>query len=267
MSDGTGDFPATTGRSEAPGTQYAPAPKFLCDACATHITELQARDAEGLCEQCRLGKLLQKMRVPAARRWLLSTLMVTTVASGFHGFTLFQVSNGGELDVDAIGLVSLLGDVVALGFVTSAAAWCFWHARVSRFLSAIGKGLEFGPRAAGWFFVPGYGLYKPYQATRDLWRASSGIREDGTDGTHGSSPPSFRFWWFFWVVVMMAIPRYIWSQVALEFVDSEAAMRGLLKTIGIEESMLGVAGAFALRVTSTINSAVEALTLPVDSNS
>ena len=66
---------------------------------------------------------------------------------------------------------------------------------------------------------------------------------------------------------MMAIPRYIWSQVALEFVDSEAAMRGLLKTIGIEESMLGVAGAFALRVTSTINSAVEALTLPVDSNS
>ena len=61
-------------------------------------------------------------------------------------------------------------------FFATAAVWCVWQYRAQRrAIELAGGGLEFTPGwAVGWWFVPFANLVKPFQAVRELWRASHG---------------------------------------------------------------------------------------------
>ena len=58
-------------------------------------------------------------------------------------------------------------------------------------------GLRFTPGwAVGWYFVPIANLWKPYQAMKEIWRASKNPGNWQAETTSG-----FLGWWWFWWII------------------------------------------------------------------
>ena len=73
-----------------------------------------------------------------------------------------------SLVVAAVGLGALVLNLLA------AVAFCVWIHRAASNLPALGRyGMKFTPGwCVGWFFIPFANLVKPFQAVKELWRAS-----------------------------------------------------------------------------------------------
>ena len=183
-----------------------------------------------------------------AQRWLWGTLLASIVANGFKVQALNLALRESPTE-STLAIVRGASYCASIATFSTMSAWCIWHARTSRFLSSAGKRLTFGPSAAAWFFVPLAGLYKPYQATRELWRVSTGER--------GDSPVSFRVWWFCWVFAALFFPAYL-----ADFLLTNTVPGGSIPQATTAASWFALAGASALRVTSHINGATKALVTP-----
>lgn len=48
----------------------------------------------------------------------------------------------------------------------------------------------------GWYFIPIFNLWKPYQAMKEIWKVS----ENPTNWEKQSVPSMLRWWWFFWIL-------------------------------------------------------------------
>lgn len=87
-----------------------------------------------------------------------------------------------------------------------AAAICFlvWTYRLAKNLRAFGvEGLRFTPAwAVGYFFVPILSFYRPYQAFREIWRASdpAPVGRVGQDWQRVKPPSLLLGWWTAWIV-------------------------------------------------------------------
>jgi hypothetical protein len=79
-------------------------------------------------------------------------------------------------------------------------AWCVWQHRAHANLRAFGRsGLAFTPGwAVGWWFVPVAWLWKPFQAVRELWKASDPSTESlGWRSVRTWAP--IGWWWMCWI--------------------------------------------------------------------
>lgn len=57
--------------------------------------------------------------------------------------------------------------------------------------------MEFTPGwSVGWYFIPIANLWKPYQAMKEIWKASA----DPQSWKMQSVPSLLPWWWFFWIV-------------------------------------------------------------------
>jgi uncharacterized protein DUF4328 len=76
----------------------------------------------------------------------------------------------------ADGWVSGTVAVDGLVFVAAVVVWCIWqHHAQANAIELSGGGLRFTPGwAVGWWFIPIANLWKPFQAVRELWKASHG---------------------------------------------------------------------------------------------
>ena len=60
-------------------------------------------------------------------------------------------------------------------------------------------GMEYRPGwAIGWYFIPIFAFWKPYQAMKEIWAVSQNPVDWGIIKRRGS--PLLRWWWFFWLV-------------------------------------------------------------------
>ena len=58
-------------------------------------------------------------------------------------------------------------------------------------------GMVFSPGwSVGWYFIPFANLWKPYQAMKEIWLASSNPQS----WKNQPVAPLLRWWWFFWIV-------------------------------------------------------------------
>lgn len=55
--------------------------------------------------------------------------------------------------------------------------------------------------SVGWYFVPILSFWKPYQAMKKIWKASSGV--EGWQNT--TVPPLFFWWWLFWLAANISV--------------------------------------------------------------
>lgn len=79
-------------------------------------------------------------------------------------------------------------------------AWCVWQHRAHANLRAFGRsGLAFTPGwAVGWWFVPIGWWWKPFQAVRELWKASDPMTHP--TGWHSVPTwPLIGWWWACWI--------------------------------------------------------------------
>jgi hypothetical protein len=111
-------------------------------------------------------------------------------------FVTMEEAQASDDRVRAIALVTL-GFLLATGIV-----WLVWQHRGQRTLVRLGvRGLTFTPAwAVGWWFVPIANLWKPFQAVRELWRAS---RPDVDDSFWaGERTWAVIGWW--WAVLLLS---------------------------------------------------------------
>jgi hypothetical protein len=92
------------------------------------------------------------------------------------------------------GLISIAQ--IALAVVTGIVV-LIWIHRANRNAHALGaKNMHFTPGwAVGWYFIPILNLWKPYQAMKEIWKASA----NPSDWQSQKTPALLPWWWFFWI--------------------------------------------------------------------
>jgi len=89
-------------------------------------------------------------------------------------------------------------DILSIGlFIITAIFFGRWIYRAHQNVRALGeRDLRFTPGwAVGYFFVPIFGLWRPYQAMKELWHASQPPAERYRSGT----ATTLGLWWALWL--------------------------------------------------------------------
>lgn len=95
------------------------------------------------------------------------------------------------------GLIGLVQLGLFIPLVILFSVWLYRANRNARSLGA--EDMKFSPGwCVGWFFVPIMNLFKPYQAVKEIWKASD---PDLSQPWHqGNVPPLLGLWWAFWIL-------------------------------------------------------------------
>jgi len=126
-----------------------------------------------------------------------------TIAVTMQQYALLKSAEKGQMSLDDIydqmliqlGLVGLPQLIVAVASIVFIAMWIYrvaWNARV--FAGA--RNMDFTPGwSVGWYFVPFANLWKPYQAMKEVWRASANPSQMDRTGVSWWLP----LWWLLWL--------------------------------------------------------------------
>jgi hypothetical protein len=154
------------------------------------------------------------MRLTQWTQWLLIAVAVLDVVLGASELSqhqlLIRMRDGGfasaeEMTIAAEGndlrhnVISVAAILLYIGTVVVFSMWVY---RASANLHALGSpGLRFTPGwAVGWYFVPIANLWKPYQAMKEIWRAS----KNPSNWQAETTSPLLGWWWFWWIVSSIA---------------------------------------------------------------
>lgn len=131
---------------------------------------------------------------------LVSLLMIAVMARQYSLFEEAAVNGWTVDDVYAASGLTFLAAAL-LQFVTMMASFVFIGMWIYR-AAWNGRGfagapqLDFTPGwSVGWYFIPFANLWKPYQAMKEIWRASA--RPDKIDAA--DVPGWLPLWWFLWL--------------------------------------------------------------------
>jgi len=105
------------------------------------------------------------------------------------------VQTANHTGMSANDFISLPMATLALATIILAAVWIYRAATNLRALDV--QGLTIGPGwAVGWYFIPIANFWKPYQAMREIWQASSRTRQWQDLATPSLLPA----WWGLWLL-------------------------------------------------------------------
>ena len=93
----------------------------------------------------------------------------------------------------------IIGVVQLVLFIPTGILFLMWIHRANSNARSLGaQGMRFTPGwAVGWYFIPVAHFWKPYQAMREIWKAS--MYSSG-DWHLQPSGPLLKWWWAFWIV-------------------------------------------------------------------
>jgi len=99
--------------------------------------------------------------------------------------------------------VTTMATFDTIAFLTTVVIWCIWqHRAQTNAIELAGGGLRFTPGwAVGWWFIPIANLWKPFQAVRELWKASHG----GVAWQSLRTWPVIGWWWAIWMVSLVHV--------------------------------------------------------------
>ncbi|MCL2872554.1 MAG: DUF4328 domain-containing protein [Betaproteobacteria bacterium] len=112
----------------------------------------------------------------------------------------------------------LIGMIQILLYFTSAVLIAMWIYRANQNARQLGaEDMKFTPGwSVGWYFVPILDLWKPYQAMKEIWKASANPSAWKTQPVSSLLP----WWWFFWIVsICLARVTYQLSSKEKEIED------------------------------------------------
>ncbi|MFW6088616.1 MAG: DUF4328 domain-containing protein [Gemmatimonadota bacterium] len=141
---------------------------------------------------------------------------------------------------------ALVGGLQLLAFVAAAGLFLRWMHRMSGNAHALSaRGMRFGPKGAvGWFFVPGFQFWRPFEALRELFRASHPDHID--DWRAAPVPHLLSLWWTLWLsfllISVLALLADLWAGSLSE---RHAAAWGTA-VMGVVAAPLGVAAAISV---------------------
>jgi hypothetical protein len=92
----------------------------------------------------------------------------------------------------------IVGNIQMIIFIVSGIIILKWIYRANYNARQLGATeMTFTPGwSIGWYFIPIANLWKPYQAMKEIWKASSDPQNWKTQSVSAMLP----WWWFFWIV-------------------------------------------------------------------
>ena len=100
-----------------------------------------------------------------------------------------------------------IGLVYTVVLIITGILFLMWIHRAHRNLPSLGNtNLKYSPGwAVGWFFVPILSLWKPYQVTTEIWKASDPTTDinDSTAWKKSSASSIISSWWFLFLVSVL----------------------------------------------------------------
>ncbi len=92
----------------------------------------------------------------------------------------------------------IIGIVYLAVFIISGIIILKWIYRANYNARQLGaKDMKFTPGwSVGWYFIPIFWLWKPYQAMKEIWKANNNPSDWGNAEVSAVLP----WWWFFWLV-------------------------------------------------------------------
>ena len=84
-------------------------------------------------------------------------------------------------------------------FIFTFIVFMVWIHRANHNARKLGtEGMKFSPGwAVGWFFIPIANLWKPYQAMKEIWKAS---KYSSPDWKNQQADPILGWWWALWII-------------------------------------------------------------------
>jgi hypothetical protein len=125
-----------------------------------------------------------------------------------------------QLDLTWVGIMGVLGIVLQLASLAAGILFLFWIHQAATNLRGYGhEGFEFSPGwCVAWWFIPIASLWKPYQATKEVWLASdpNAIGAASPLAWRNSTVPAvFPLWWATYITSgFVALIGVGWSTVA-----------------------------------------------------
>lgn len=111
-----------------------------------------------------------------------------------------------------------IGTIYLILFIITGILFCMWIHRAHRNLPSLGvSGLKYSPAwAVGGFFVPILNLFRPFQVTTEIWKASDPTTDinDSLAWQNAPTSPLIAFWWILFIIT--GILGYILLRVSLQ---------------------------------------------------
>jgi hypothetical protein len=146
----------------------------------------------------RAARLGRAVTILLALTIVADVLNVVVTIAEMNTLQRYRDGLASELDVvraiDRSGSVGI--SIIVLSLVTGI-VWLVWQHRSQTNLRTAGlRSLAFTPAwAVGWWFIPIANLWKPFQATRELFKASAG----GERWWETRTPALLGWWWAGWI--------------------------------------------------------------------
>lgn len=188
-------------------------------------------------EQVNNDLLASRARLATISTWavivLTAMLMTLELSQAGGAIDPLYMSDGTALAFVAIGAGYTIAFILSVVFV---AMWI--HRAHANLRAANLDGLEFTPGwAVGWYFIPIANLFKPFQAMRELWNASTGAEYR----LEGVAPTEVKLWWACWIISNLA------SNVSTRLAwDNDPELLQVSALIGGVSSAIMLACAFLL---------------------
>jgi len=144
--------------------------------------------------------------------WIFIALMILNIIAVLSGYAQAEllnraISGGIVTESEAMSndtREALIGFAQFALYVAAGVAFLMWIHRAHRNLPSLGAtDLRFTPRwAVGWFFVPIMSLFRPYQVTSEIWKASDPEVNitDGTAWKSAATSPIVGWWWALFLI-------------------------------------------------------------------
>lgn len=145
-----------------------------------------------------------------ARLFVILFLGISIVSGGSHAMQLLflerleanRFSSDAELQTaaDANDTRQVVVSVIDIAIFTLTyilvGRWIYFSSKNVRAFGAVGLTIRPG-WAVGWYFIPIANLWKPYQAMKELWQASS----EPSDWARQRPPSLLPTWWSLWIAM------------------------------------------------------------------
>ena len=148
-----------------------------------------------------------------------------------------------------------IGFIYLVLFIITGILFLMWIHRAHRNLPSLGStNLKYSPGwAVGWFFIPIFSLWKPYQVTTEIWKASDPTTNINDSTAWQKSPASsiVSSWWFLFIISAfignIVIRLYLraetpseilaasWWGLIMDAIDIPAAILAILVVRNIDE--------------------------------
>lgn len=164
---------------------------------------------------------------------------------------IFAAADANDQRQMVILLVYLAVNILSYIFV---GRWIFFASKNLRALGAMG--LQFSPGwAVGWYFIPIANLWKPYQAMKEIWQASSQPLHWHSEPVSGLMPA----WWALWILTSVA-DRVV-SRMATDAETIPALMGYAKANIALSALAAVLCAVFAALISEITRRQVEAIEL------